>query len=378
VDPLAGWTIAVTADRRADEQAQMLEARGARVLSARSVASRPASEAELRARTEALLAEPPATVIANTATGVRSWIALAWSWGLGDDLVRMLGETRLLARGTKAAGALMSEGLDVAWLSSTEVLTDVFEHVASTSTPGERVALQCDGRGEGVVGGPLRDRGYDVVEIPVYRVAPLRDERAAGRVVSSLEATPVDAITFTSPVAVAGFDALTAPAELPRLDRSSIVCACVGSVTAAAARDAGFEHVVVPERSRLGPMVRALTERMATLGREFAIDGRVVRLQGGRLAIADRPVQLTPRERTLLEALVDAGGAVVSKQALARMAWTDPVEEHTVEVTVNRLRRKLGAASAALETSNRRGYRLATSPPPPRTSASCEREVTTA
>jgi uroporphyrinogen-III synthase len=381
VDPLAGWTIAVTADRRADEQAQMLEARGARVLSARSVASRPLPEAELRARTQALLAEPPATVIANTATGVRSWIALAWSWGLGDDLVRMLGETRLVARGTKAAGALMSEGLDVAWMSSTETLDDVFEHVSSTSTRGARVALQCDGRGDGVVGGALRDRGFDVVELPVYRVDPLVDERAAGRLVASLEATPVDAITFTSPAAVAGFDVLVAAADGPLIDRTSIVCACVGTVTATAASDAGFEQVVVPQRSRLGPMVRVLTDRMATLGREFGMAGRAVRLQGGRLAIADRHVQLTPRERTLLEALVGAGGAVVSKQALARVAWSEPVEEHTVEVTVNRLRRKLGGASTALETSNRRGYRLAmteTSRAAAATSGSCEREVTTA
>ena len=35
------------------------------------------------------------------------------------------------------------------------------------------------------------------------------------------------------------------------------------------------------------------------------------------------------------------------------------MSEHTVEVTVNRLRTKLGRAAVALETSNRRGYRLA-------------------
>jgi DNA-binding response OmpR family regulator len=35
------------------------------------------------------------------------------------------------------------------------------------------------------------------------------------------------------------------------------------------------------------------------------------------------------------------------------------VNEHTVEVTVNRLRNKLGPAAVALETTNRRGYRLA-------------------
>jgi DNA-binding response OmpR family regulator len=35
------------------------------------------------------------------------------------------------------------------------------------------------------------------------------------------------------------------------------------------------------------------------------------------------------------------------------------VSEHAVEVAVNRLRVKLGPAAVALETTNRRGYRLA-------------------
>jgi DNA-binding response OmpR family regulator len=52
-------------------------------------------------------------------------------------------------------------------------------------------------------------------------------------------------------------------------------------------------------------------------------------------------------------------GAVVSKERLAAIAWDTTVDAHTVEVTVNRLRRKLGPAAAALETSNRRGYRIA-------------------
>jgi len=70
-------------------------------------------------------------------------------------------------------------------------------------------------------------------------------------------------------------------------------------------------------------------------------------------------VRLTPRERTLLAAMVSAGGAVLSKRSLSQLAWASTVSEHTVEVTMNRLRAKLGPAAAALETSNRRGYRLA-------------------
>jgi len=91
----------------------------------------------------------------------------------------------------------------------------------------------------------------------------------------------------------------------------------------------------------------------------FEMAGEAARLEGGMLRIGDRELRLTPRERTLLEAMVAAGGAVLSKRTLSQVAWEGAVSEHAVEVTVNRLRAKLGPAAVALETSNRRGYRLA-------------------
>ena len=85
-----------------------------------------------------------------------------------------------------------------------------------------------------------------------------------------------------------------------------------------------------------------------------------VRHQGNRVAVDGTQVRLTPRERRLLEAmLATRGGVVLSKERLGATAWDEPVDGHTVEVTVNRLRRKLGRPRLALETTNRRGYRIA-------------------
>ena len=55
----------------------------------------------------------------------------------------------------------------------------------------------------------------------------------------------------------------------------------------------------------------------------------------------------------------DVGVVELALERLAEVAWDGPVDGHTVEVAVNRLRRKLGPAAAALETANRRGYRIA-------------------
>jgi uroporphyrinogen-III synthase len=66
---------------------------------------------------------------------------------------------------------------------------------------------------------------------------------------------------------------------------------------------------------------------------------------------------LSPRERDVLEVLGGSPGRIVAKVDLLNALWGggDP---HIVEVTVARLRRRLGASGVALRTVPRRGYVL--------------------
>ena len=67
--------------------------------------------------------------------------------------------------------------------------------------------------------------------------------------------------------------------------------------------------------------------------------------------------RLPERERVLLEALAERPGAVVSKRALLRRVWgPGETDEHVVEVTIARLRQRLGVAGVGIETVIRRGY----------------------
>ncbi len=62
----------------------------------------------------------------------------------------------------------------------------------------------------------------------------------------------------------------------------------------------------------------------------------------------------------MLAALVEAGGAVLSRPELLRRAWPGEVaDEHAVEMTVARLRGALGPAGVVVQTVVKRGYRLA-------------------
>ena len=81
--PLSGYTVGVTADRRRDELANLLESRGARVVLAPALRIVPiADDAELRAATRACLDSPPDIVLVSTGIGMRGWLEAAEGWGL--------------------------------------------------------------------------------------------------------------------------------------------------------------------------------------------------------------------------------------------------------------------------------------------------------
>lgn len=359
MDPLAGWTVAVTAERRAAEQVGLLQNRGATVLLTPTVRAEWVGDADLRHVTAALVEQPPDMWLASTATGVQGWIASAWSWGLGPALLRTLRTAAVVARGASTAGALVSEGFAVDWHACGDTLTELLDHLRERGVAGHRIAVLPHGGDMAWFPQALRDLGAEVVEVPVYRLGAPDMDAGLARLGDAADRRELDAITFTSRAAVQNLAAVGGPELVERLVAADVVSACVGPLTAAAAQAAGLPGVAAASPSRLGSMIGLLADHLGARAQCFEMAGQTARLQGARITIDEREVRLTPRERMLLEAMVAAGGAVLSKRTLAQVAWAEAVSEHAVEVTVNRLRAKLGPAAVALETSNRRGYRLA-------------------
>src|SRR5438270_9329246 len=93
---LEGFTIGVTADRRADEQAELLRRHGARVVHGPAVSITPlVDEATLRTATERVINDGPDLVLATTAIGMRTWLAAAEAWDLDRALLAALGRSRI-------------------------------------------------------------------------------------------------------------------------------------------------------------------------------------------------------------------------------------------------------------------------------------------
>src|SRR6516165_8209292 len=88
--------------------------------------------------------------------------------------------------------------------------------------------------------------------------------------------------------------------------------------------------------------------------------GRFLLLPHRRELLADgRPVKLGGRAFDVLMALIEAHGAVVSKNALMARVWPDRiVEENNLQWQISALRAALGADRNLIRTVSGRGYQF--------------------
>jgi len=364
--PLAGWTVGVTADRRWEEQAELLQRRGARIVHGPSIRTLPLDHDEgLRAATESVIADPPDITVLSTGLGVRAWVTAAESLGRGEALVDALARGQVLARGPKAAGAALTVGLDVAWRAPSERSSEIADHLGALGIAGKRVVVQRDGAPRAYLAEALAAHGAEVVDVPVYRWVPADDQAPVTRLAEAVVDGRVNAVTFTSSPGFDGFLDAAETAGVGGTVRSalngSVLAVCIGPVCADRARFRGIRNPVEPQRGRIGAMVQALVHAARARRVDTRVGDTSVGLQGSFLITDDgEPVELSPRERGVVAGLLAARpGTVVAKGDLLRSVWRDPTADpHVVEVAVARLRKRLQPAGLTLEAVHRRGYRL--------------------
>ena len=106
--------------------------------------------------------------------------------------------------------------------------------------------------------------------------------------------------------------------------------------------------------------VRALARRAHT-GRPAVLERKTLRLDPARHEVTrdGAPIELSPKEFAVLEALLEADGDVVSSRRLLDRVWDENIDtlSNTVRMTVMTLRRKLGGPPL-IETVRGAGYRI--------------------
>ena len=363
--PLAGFTVGVTAARRAEELGTMLERRGAVVLHGPAIRIVPlADDADLLAASRALVARPPDITVATTGIGFRGWIEAAEGWGLGKDLLDALGSGVLIARGPKARGAIRASGLTDAWSPPSESSAEVLEYLLEQGVEGRRIAVQLHGEPLPDVVESLIVAGAEVVEVPVYRWVPPADITPLDRLTDQVLAGAVDVLAFTSAPAAASLlrraDERGVYDDLLRLLRGPVLALCVGPVTAAPL-EAVDVSTVQPQRSRLGAMVRRLEGEMPARARHLPVAGHWLELRGHAALVDGELRALPPNGMTLLQTLARRPGRVVSRAELLAALPGRGNDEHAVETGMARLRAALGSPKL-VQTVVKRGYRLALDP----------------
>lgn len=363
---LVGWTVGITADRRAEEQAELLTRRGARVVAGPAIRTLPLGANEgLRAAIEAVVAAPPDVVVLTTGLGTRGWFEAADAAGLGDRLLAALGDAEVVARGPKAAGAATTIGLDVVWQAPGGTGREVVAHLAAAGVAGRRVAVQLDGGTGTPVGDALRRLGAEVVDVPVYRWQLPDDAEPALRLIAAACDGRLDAVTFTAAPALHNLFRVAAGAgraeELRAALAGPVATVSIGPVCTESALALGVTPTVEPVRHRLGAMVMALADHATALDLAAAVNvgGRRVVLRAAAVVVDGVAVELPQRERAVLAELLGRPGSVVAKEGLLERIWGGAAvaDAHAVEAVVGRLRRRL-AGRLGVSAVARRGYVL--------------------
>jgi len=362
VEPLAGFRVGVTADRRSGDLIAALERRGAEVLHAPSLRIAPHDQdGPVVDQTRAVIDERPEVVLVTTGYGVRRWFEVADAAGLGAELTDALEQAEILARGPKAVGAVRAAGLDdhrgAREYDTTAAMVD---DLVAAGLTDRRVAIQVHGYTDELQVARLREVSTQVLTVTPYRWVSPRSPERLNRLINAACDRRLDAVAFTSAPGVeatlAGADEIGRRADLVAALSGDVLTVVVGPMTAAPLRAAGLEPAI-PDRYRLGAMIRLLCERLdVERARRFRFGEHRLEVRGHAVLVDEQPLLLAPHALELLRLLVRQE-RVVTRAELMTCLSDDP-DDHALDVAMSRLRRSLGVPGL-IATVVKRGYRFA-------------------
>jgi uroporphyrinogen-III synthase len=267
-DSLDGARVALLESRMESELASLVRRHGGEpvcVPAMREVERDCAAEAGLAIDA---LSPPGAVVVLATGVGLQRWLAVAA--GLGRDAAVRDGLARatVVCRGPKPVAVLKREGLTAHVRApaphTTKELLDV---LAPIEVRDHDVVFVHDGGATRVVPEALAARGARVHEVQPYAWALPEDLAPLEALVASLVAGEVRAIAITTQVQARNLfgvaESLGKRAALAHALTTRVVVAAVGPTCARTLEELGAPAKVMPEQSKMGPLVLALADYLS-------------------------------------------------------------------------------------------------------------------
>jgi len=122
------------------------------------------------------------------------------------------------------------------------------------------------------------------------------------------------------------------------------------------------DYIVKPfEMQEMLARVNAVLRRSGKISEQFVLDETVVNISARSVTVCGKEVELTPREFSLLEALIQNRNIALSREQILSIAWGADYygDDRTVDVHIQKLRKKL-LWEKRIKTVYKLGYRLET------------------
>ena len=266
---LGGARVALLEARRESELASLVRRHGGEPVCVPAL-----REVERDCRDEAgrgvdVIGRAGAVVVLATGVGLDRWLTAAKELGRADALRVGLASATVVCRGPKPVAVLKREGL-VAHVRAPppHTTTELLGALKDVEVRDRDVVFVHDGGGARTVPEALLSRGARLVEIEPYVWALPEDVASLEDLVRSVIAGGVDAVAITTQVQakhlVEVADGIGARPALLEALRERVIVAAVGPTCARALEALGAPPHVMPDQSKMGPLVLALAAYIAS------------------------------------------------------------------------------------------------------------------
>ena len=258
--------------RRSLEMAALVSNYGGEAISAPALREVPLdTNSDALTFVDALLRDEFDLVILLTGVGTRALLAVVDQLRDRDAFVRALRRTRVAARGPKPVAVLRELGL-VPWVVAPEpntwreLLAAVDRKASELLLRGARVAVQEYGTANTQLLDGLRERGADVISVPVYRWALPENPEPLRQAAQGIADARIEVVLFTTATQVVHLLEIARQLNIEadvRRGLESMAVASIGPTTSDELREQGIPIDIEASHPKMGFLVRDAAEHAA-------------------------------------------------------------------------------------------------------------------